>query len=205
MPATTPKKYGQGWKKEKFHDVELPSGNIAQVRRPGVQGLIKAGVLESVDVLTGLVQQVTLPKAEGKPVVDEQKLIENKDALNSMLDMLDSIVLYVVNRPTVLDKYWLYQSEDENKPHYSPAKAGERVLGEDNKPILIKDRDRIQDDNLDEDADPILYVDDVDLEDKMFLMEYIVGGSRELASFRPAATEAVGGVHDGEADAAPAE
>jgi hypothetical protein len=195
--SNTPK-YGQSWKKEKFHDLELPSGNVCQVRRPGVQGLIKAGVLESMDVLTGLVQQTTLPKAEGKVVVDKDKMMQNPDSVRSMIDILDDIVLYAVNRPAVLDKYWRYQGDDETAPHYDPQKAGERVLDSNNKPIEIKAKDRLQDDEADEDADPIIYVDEVDLEDKMFLMNYVVGGSRDLAQFRAATQEALGGVHDGE-------
>lgn len=184
------KKYGQTWKNEKFSDVTLPSGNVAQVRRPGVQGLIRAGVLESLDVLTGLVQQVTIPKAEGKPVVSEEKIIQSPETIFKMLDILDDIVLYIVHRPKVYDKYEVYPA--------GHAKAGERVRDDEGKFVLIPNSERQQDDESDIEADPIIYVDDVDLDDKMFLMNYSVAGSTDLATFRDPAEKAVGGVHDGE-------
>lgn len=199
MPATTKKsksnKYGAGWK-EKFHDLDLPSGNVCQVRRPGMQGLIKAGILESMDVLTGLVQQVTLQKAEGKPEVSQEKMIENPESITQMLDILDDIVLYVVNRPKVIDKYETYPAEHPM--------AGQRVKTESGKFVLVPVSMRHEDES-DEDSeeDPVIYVDDVDLEDKMFLMNYVVGGSRDLATFREATSQTLGGLHVGQESESP--
>lgn len=215
MPATTPSKkaaqaasnkYGQKWKKEKFHDLDLPSENVCQVRRPGVQGLIKAGVLESMDVLTALVQQVTLPRAEGKKVVDQDKIMDDPETVKKMLDILDDICLYVVHRPTLIDKYYVFPDghpSEGQRIYYNDAgeESADRNAG---KPRVIPDSKRLQDDETD-DSDPIIYVDEVDLDDKMFIMNYVVGGSRDLATFRDATQEALGGVHDVEADEPPTE
>lgn len=202
--STNNKKYGQAWK-DRFQDLDLPSGNVCQVRRPGVQGLIKAGVLESMDVLTGLVQQVTLPKAEGKPQVDQNKVMENPKAVNDMLDVLDDIVLYCVNQPIVKDKYKREILLDANEQ--PTGKLGDRLVDEETgKFIKIPDHERVEweptgeDGENDDDANPIfLYVDEVDLEDKMFLMNFVVGGSKDFAPFRAATQEALGGAQSGEA------
>lgn len=201
MPATNNnKKYGQGWVTNKFQDVTLPSGNVAQLLRPNLQALISSGILESVDVLTGVVQNETLSKAEGRPIVDPQKVLDNPSAVKSMMDILDDIVLYVVNRPTVRDKYRRYpETLPDGSPH---PKAGERETLPDGSFIPLSRSDRLaileEEGEPSEDADPIIYVDEVDFEDKTFLMNYVVGGSRDFAQFRQTAEEAVGSLLDDE-------
>lgn len=161
-----------GWGQQSTGDLlELPSGNVVRCLRPGVQGLIKAGVLESLDALTGIVQSETIPKAEGKPVVDAQKILEDPKRLTSMLEMMDNVVIAVVTEPRV----W-------PTPVVPAADAENGVLAHD-----LRDPDKA-------------YIDLIDPDDKTFIMNYAFGGSRDLTDFREATQEIVASIHNGQTD-----
>lgn len=146
-------KTATAWK-NKSSDLTCPSGQLCRVRRPGVQGLIKANVLESFDQLTSIVANETIPKAEGSPVVDATTILRDPEKLNEAFVLMDKIVVYVVLEPEVL-----------------PAPASE-----------------------DERDDDLVYVDEIDIEDKAFIMNFAIGGSRDLERFREGTEEALGGV-----------
>lgn len=200
MPSTTqgkkPKKpidrqapqanFGSSWKKP-LTDLDLPSGERCQVKRPGVQGLIKAGVLHSLDSLTAIVQQDTIPKAEGKPSKAVEEVVNDPDKFRRMMEMVDKIVVHTVTQPEVL-------------PSTRP------VLDDNNQPKTDRDGEPILEDIPDEERDPeAVYVDYIDSVDKMFIMNFAVGGSADLAEFRAQTEALVGGVPAGEADADTAE
>lgn len=169
MPAQdkTPKKYGFGKVKDTM-DLTLPSHedpddensphNVCRVRRPGVQGLIAAGVLDSFDSLTGLVQSEHLDRVDGKndrkkDTKEEMALLKDqKENIMKALALVDKVVLYCVVEPKLL-----------------PVSDGER-------------------------DDEKLYVDDVDLDDRMFILQFALGGSSDLETFRKGTAESVASV-----------
>ncbi len=168
-----------GFGKKVTHMLDLPSGYTVEVKRPGVQGLMKAGILESLDSLTSIVQGETIPKAEGKPKTDIQKVMENPEQLKSMLGMLDKIVLFVTVSPKLSPKPIVHADPtDENSP----------IIDDPTHEQL----DAVRDDDL-------AYVDLVDDDDKTFIMNFALGGSKDLSTFREATEEAVAGSLDGEA------
>jgi hypothetical protein len=181
MPATPPKAKKPQDKKPKSsfgkkiaYPVRLPSGSTIEVLRPGVQGLTKAGIIDSFDQLTAIVQMETLPKAEGRPTTDVSKTARevSKDAtkVQEMLDIMDRVCLYVVVSP---------------KLHPTP------VLTED---------DKLAGKTIDDITDPELaYIDYVDDEDKAFIMNVAMGGTTDLATFRAQSKEVMGDVSGGEA------
>lgn len=171
--------YGAGWK-SRFHDLTLPSGEVCQVVRPGVQGLIKAGVLQSLDALTAIVQTETIPKAEGKPVVDIKAITGDSDKFNSMMEAVDKIVIHVVQQPKVYDLTITQHDIDKDDLPFTAEDLGREFTDED-----PRDPDRI-------------YIDYIDSMDKMFIMNFAVGGSADLAQFRQATTNVVGSVSDGQ-------
>lgn len=196
MPSTTsgkkPKKqptdrqapqanFGSSWKKP-LTDLTLPSGEMCQVKRPGVQGLIKAGVLHSLDSLTAIVQQETIPKAEGKPPVKAaESLINDPEKFDQMMSMVDKIVCHVVTQPTVL-------------PSVRP------VLDENNEQKIDAKGDKVFEDIPEDERDPeAVYVDYIDSIDKMFIMNFAVGGSADLAEFRAATEASLGSLQSREA------
>lgn len=172
-------KYGKKAWGNQLIDLEVPSGELVQVRRPGMQGLIKAGVLHSMDALTGIVQSETIPKAEGKPEVDAQALMKDPDKLALVLDQVDKILLYCVVQPKLVEPFRL---DEDDKDGFARDDAGNRI-----------------DLPLEEREPDIIYTDYVDIDDKMFIMNFALGGSRDLEAFREESKKALGGIPAGEA------
>lgn len=152
-------------------DVRCPSGQLALVKRPGVQGLIEAGVLHDVDSLTGLVDQKHLKRVKGgaQPEINAQSLMKDPEQLERVVSVVDKVLVYVVVKP----KLHLTYEENEH---------GTR------KPIEVGDRKK-----------GLVYTDQVELDDKMFIFNYAVGGTRSLERFRKLSADAVAGV-DSEQD-----
>ena len=163
-PKQTPRKvqakaasktgYGLGITNKSF-DLALPSGNVCRAVRPGAQGLIKAGLLDSMDQLTALVQNEHIDSKDPRKLAKAvEALSVNKDQLLQGLEMVDKCVAYVVQEPKV----------------YLEPPAGEE-----------RDPERI-------------YADEVDLEDKMFIFNWAVGGTSDLKSFREESQQLLGGL-----------
>jgi hypothetical protein len=191
MPASkntkkTNRKYGAGWGSQN-HELEMPSGEMCLVRRPGVQGLIAAGIMEQGDVLTGMVQQQTLRKAQGKPEMKAEEVLNDKGHFEAIIEAVDKIAAYVVVEPKLWEPFELELSASGE-----PIWEGERPKFKlvDGKRVTLRYDQR----------DPEkVYTDYVDLEDRMFIMNFVVGGAKDLATFRAKSEEALGSVSDGEA------
>jgi hypothetical protein len=188
-------KYGKRWTTN-LVDLELPSGELCQVRRPGVQGLIKAGVLHSLDSLTSIVSSETIPKSEGKPLPagkDIEYVVKDPAKFNKMMEQTDKIVCYVVTQPKVHSNLRPVRTlVDEENDLWEDAKD------KDDQPIF--------EEIPEEERDPeLVYVDYIDAMDKMFIMNFAVGGSADLVEFRAQTEASMGGVPAGEAAAPAAE
>lgn len=178
------KKYGSAWsKKSALTDLELPSGELCQVKRPGIQGLMKAGVLHSLDTLTSIVENETIPRAQGKPSPNDVKAVMNDpEKFQAMMNQVDKIVMYVVTQPTVVS-------------HLRP------VLDDDGKPKTGGNGEPEMEEIPAEEREPgVIYVDYIDAMDKMYIMNFAVGGSANLQQFRQETTALVGSISAGEAD-----
>jgi hypothetical protein len=182
MPPTTRKKSGnpakaakqttsaKDWKaKSARMDLELPSGNVCLVKRPGLPQLISANVMP--DMLSQLAQNaVDVGKNGGKlPPNIEQKIMEDTfatpDGLEKMLLGFARITAYCVIEPTVL---------------FHQRKVDEAAVNSKWEDIPLEDRDA-----------EILYTDEVDMNDQMFIFNFVVGGSADLTDFRERLGESV--------------
>lgn len=137
--------YGMGLNKPM--ELKLPSGETCLALRPGVQGLIKAGLLDSLDSLTSFVQVEHIDSKDPKKAatkVNVEELAKDPKKLDEGLSLIDKIIVHVVKAP----KVFLPPEGDEER---EPGK---------------------------------LYADDVDIEDKMFVFNWAVGGTADLAQFR---------------------
>lgn len=159
------------WGQKAIFDLTLPSGYEIQVRRPGVFGLVKAGIIDGLDSLTSIVQGETIPKADGAPQVDAMKLAKDPEKMGQLMDMLDKITKYVVVEPKLFDK----------------------PVPLDYDGVAIVDPTDDQIDALREDG--VAYVDLVDDNDKTFVMNFVLGGSKDLETFHAATEAAVGSAH----------
>ena len=179
MPAQSKKsnKYtATAWGAEVTMDLEVPSGQLCLVRRPGISGLIKMGILDSLDSLTGLVQSEHLDRvatAEGRKITSEDiaALSSNKDKLVQAVDLADKVIEYVVLQP------------DVKRPVVRDAK-GNPVLT-DGKEQPLADEDRVP---------GTVYTDNIDIMDKMYIFQFVVGGVSDLETFRKEFGETLAGV-----------
>jgi len=137
-------------------DLTCPSGQRALVRRPGVAGLIAAGVLHDIDTLSQIVDEKHVKRVAGQPVVDKDTLAADPDALANVMHVVDRVTAYVVLRPPV---------------KMAPNDPTSR-------------------------EDGVIYTDMVDLEDRMFIFNFAVGGTRDLEKFRRESGVALGNVDD---------
>lgn len=148
------------WGGEEYIDLEVPSGQLCQVRRPGVEGLLKAGILHDMDILTPLIVEHR-EVAEGKrkkEAADESlaELAKDPAKVDSMMHLLDRVVCYAVVQPPL---------------EMTPNDPTRRESG-------------------------VVYADMVDLGDKMFILNYAVGGSKDLQRFREESEATLGDVQD---------
>lgn len=163
-----PSVWGQSLGTLGAEDIVCPSGQLALVKRPGVEGLITAGVLHDVDSLTGLVDSKHVRRVKGKPEVDVKSLMKDGEQLVKVLDVIDHVIVHIVIKPTI-SPIW-EQDEDGKETPLSPEKIEEgRKKG-------------------------LIYVDQVDITDKMFLFNYAVGGTRGLERFRQQSEQLLDGM-----------
>lgn len=143
-----------------MEDLTVPSGQLCLVRRPGMEGLMKAGVLRNVDSLSQIVNEKHLMRVKGKgkaPATEEiniSSLLGDDTALEEVTNVIDKVVAHCVVKPEI---------------HRAPNDVTLRQKG-------------------------VVYTDMVDLVDKMFIFNFVVGGTRDLESFRNGLDAAVGGV-----------
>lgn len=160
--------YGLGLNNKSF-ELDLPSGNQCLARRPGAQGLIKAGLLDSMDQLTALVQTEHIDGNDPRKLAEGvQALAMDPKKIAEGLDMVDRCVAYVVVEPKV---------------HLDTPKRGadgKEIIGPDGKPVMEPRQDGL------------IYADEVDLDDKMFIFNWSVGGTADLKSFREQSQQLLG-------------
>jgi hypothetical protein len=146
------------WGGETTVDLEVPSGQVCLARRPGLNGLLKAGVLHDIDPLLPLVDE-HVARVEGQQADAEEKM--NRKILDIFKDekkfatiqhMLDRMLCYVVIKPQIL------HTPDD---------------------ITQRQPDKI-------------YADMIDLEDKLFILDWSLGGAEDVAQFREKFQAALG-------------
>ena len=176
MPS--PKKYGSQWSKgmNAFVDLEMPSGELCQVREPNPRQLVSLGILDSYDKLSDLVQTKHIDRVKGKPSVpsdvDIAALANDPRKIMQMLEIADRVVEHMVVQPEVRRPIRVDGVNDKGEP------------------IEIK----LRKDERDEDQ---IYTDMIDDIDKMFIFQYAVGVDPDLATFRKQWNESPQSLGDG--------
>ena len=162
-----------GVKKAATIELRVPSGQMCRVRTIGVPGLIEAGILASVDSLTGIVSAEFIKQDENSnPVLDIPGVTDSAGAVKSIMEVMDAVVCMAVVEPAV---------------YAVPMKL---VDPDDEDSELIEAPE--------ERMDGRVYVDTVDDEDKVFIFQAVIGGTQDLEQFRERVTELVGSVDAGE-------
>ena len=146
-----------------FHALTVPSGQKCLVIRPGVAGLMEADILHNVDGLTALVEK-HISKARGKRPSDRKR----KGQSDTDVDM-DALM--------------------------KDTKALKDIMEVVNKAMvafIVKPPIKMDPDDLADREPGQIYVSMIDINDRMFIFNYMVGGSPDLTSFRDGLTEVVG-------------
>lgn len=143
-----------------MEDLRVPSGQLCLVRRPGMEGLMKAGILHNVDSLSQIVNEKHLKRVAGKKSneIDMSSLMEDEEGLAEVMHVIDKVICHCVVKPEV---------------HRTPNDVTLRRPG-------------------------VVYADMIDLLDKMAIFNFVVGGTRDMESFRSGLDELVGSVEAGE-------
>lgn len=86
-----------------MEDLTVPSGQTCLVRRPGMEGLMKSGVLHNVDSLSQIVSEKHLKRVNGKKTdeIDMSSLMEDQEGLAEVLNVVDKVICHVVVKPEV--------------------------------------------------------------------------------------------------------
>lgn len=139
-----------------LEDLTVPSGQLCLVRRPGIQGLMTAGVLHDIDSLSALVDQKHVKKnAKGQSgQLNMGSLLKDQKAIDGMLHTVDRVVCHCVLKPEI---------------QMTPNDVTRRQTG-------------------------VIYADMIDITDKMFIFQFVVGGTRDLESFRGQLNQSVAGL-----------
>lgn len=151
----------QAWKKKAAGiDLAVPSGNTAKVRPVGIQVFLQRGIIPN-----SLMPIITEAISGGKQVsikdmgMDHQKL---KDTVQ----LFDDVTCYVVVEPKV-----------SAVPKFNAAHLHEGICKEEEVGNEIPLGHELRDEGT-------LYVDEVDMDDKMFIFQWAVGGTKDVESFR---------------------
>lgn len=158
-------------------DIQLPSGNVARVRRVGPEAFMTQGIMP--DSISPIVEKAIRSKKGLKPQA-QAELAKDPKQLGAMMEMLDRTLCYAVLQPKVemppacvecdqLDNTATEVHHDESLEDYHEFQPAPREPG-------------------------VLYADRVDLDDKMFVLNFVVGGTGDLQRFRREQREAVGSV-----------
>lgn len=205
-PKTKKSKYAPtAWVTDLLMDLPLPSGQLCEVKRVGVTGLIKVGLLDSLDSLTAIVQtdHVDRMRSGGESKIspeDIQGLAGDAGRLETAMDLMDRVIEYVVNQPELLRPI---RRDENGQPIRRPkidrltgepamTKTGEQVF--EDVPLLEKERVAGQ-----------VYTDAVDLMDKTYIFQFVVGGVSDLDQFRKEFGETLGSMGAVQAVPDPAE
>jgi hypothetical protein len=155
-------------------DVELPSGLWCKAKRIGMEALVQGGKIPNT--LLPIVMEA-LEEGEAGRKRAEEKLRSQMSAahIEDMMAMYDGITMFVVVEPTI-------RPIPEKCP-CGAIKSGESVIATDQnkdhehgwRPVPDQDREH---------GSGIAYVDWIDFQDKVYLMNFAVGGTRDLETFR---------------------
>lgn len=164
------------WKQSTLEGMELPvpSGHTCRVRRPqGMQVFIEKGVIPNS--LMPIVEEALTGK---KPDLDAlaREAMADPSKLRAITELQDAVVVDVVMEPTVAP-IPTFTAQDVEDGNCTEEEVGTLI------PFGHEARD-----------DEVLYVDEVDAEDKAFIFQFAVGGTKDIERFRERSAERLAGL-----------
>lgn len=169
----------QDWKKKRQAgqvEIDLPSGNqcLAQFLQP--EAFISGGFIP--DKLTDMVTKAINTK-KGLPPSALKEMTKDPKQISDAMYMMDKVLCYVVVQPTVLMPPTCGMEPASKRG--SGVKCGKYFDVPEHRDTANVDYHTYLEDARDPD---VLYADEVDLEDKVFVFQWAVGGVADVESFR---------------------
>lgn len=162
---------------EAIEFLTLPSGQTCRAKRVGLEGMMAAGLLGEFDSLSSFVGSKHVNRvrqAGGNKVKEElsaQSMMKDPTALKKIILLVDRALPTIVVEPRVLSHVEIVTEAD---------KADDMP---ETRSIPKEDRE-----------EGVVYTDQIGLEDKMYLFNYAVGGTRDLERFRSESASDVAGM-----------
>lgn len=156
------------WRSKKPEPIELPSGNMASVRTASMEFFLASGFIPNSlkTMVQKQIQEVVHeenPREAQKMNEEIAKVLEDEDSLKDLIEMYDKIAIHCFIDPKLSDAPF-EKDEDGNFIH---DEDGYRI------PVDIDERNQ-----------ELLYVDEIEFEDKVFVFQLAVGGTKDIESFR---------------------
>lgn len=150
------------WKKpSKGVELEVPSGNVALVRPVGMQAFLQKGIIPNS------LRDIAMEAISGKKTAPQMKMDDmSSEKIEDMLVLFDSVTCYCVIEPKVTPVP-VWQNANPDGEYFT---NDERKVGQ---VVPLPERD----------SEP-LWVDEVNLDDKIFIFQFACGGTRSVEQFR---------------------
>jgi hypothetical protein len=175
-------------------DLALPSGNVARVRNISPEAFFASGFMP--DSLTNLVRE-SINKKAGVPPSKIKAIAEDPKKILEAMETFNRVLVYCVIEPAIetvpgcADTYGSEGEETECGKPQSDDIHHKDVVGKHRFKMARRDPD-------------ILYADEVDLNDKLFIFQWALGGVSNLEQFRDEQRALVESASDGKAVRRPA-
>lgn len=171
-------------KRKKGITLPLPSGLTVVARRVDLTTFLQQG-----DVPNALLEIVSEALEKGKAmdtsaIINEDDQKVDMEMVNDMFESVNAVVIQSLVSPKVHPLVWT-QEDLDNDEIPEGQEVGEEIDEED------------RDDN-------VLYVDEVEPEDKMFIFQWAVGGTADLATFREESSQDLASLARGKKSGKPA-
>lgn len=176
--APTPAASWAGGVKIEGQAVPLPSGNVALVKQISPQAFLSSGMIPNP--LLSIIRK-SIQDKQGMNPASMKKITEDNELLVSTLELFDRVLCHIMVEPVVeMPPPCKVCGKYANKSQHDPGVRDSHTYTEDAR-------------------DPnILYADIVQMDDKVFLFQWALGGTADLESFREEQRQVVGDVPDSE-------
>lgn len=148
-------------KAQEGYELAVPSGNVALVRPVGMQAFLDKGLIPNS------LREIAMEAIKGKKAPKLKMDDLDEEQIVNMMSLFDSVTVHCVIQPEVVPVP-LWQNMDPDDDYYT---ENEELLG---RPVPYKRREEVD----------ALWVDDVDIQDKMFIFQFACGGTRSVEQFR---------------------
>jgi hypothetical protein len=164
-------------------ELELPSGNVCLALNKGMKAFLDDGVVPNS--LIPIVQQAITGAETGKSPAEMMASAGSEETvLLDMLVMMDGVLVACVKQPPIAAAPVAVvpdpDAEEEGATKTVVVQWGDSITQADGQ-VIERDEE-------------VLYVDDVELEDKMFIFQWAVGGTDDVEQFRSEFTSTLEGL-----------